>query len=257
MTAPRRRVAQSVSHRTIPTSNRDVLRQNKSIQGGLEQLEASANKRFFNTTVAGQRMGSNGYKRGELVERWIGELSKVIDGEDWRPAIELRTDRLRRAANHIIKGVDFAIQAATGCPTYNTIPSIVYKRTAEGQIEERRTAALRPGNVLDLIKVTQERDRRLVEKEKVRPDFLKEILRYAQELLNEASRLDSILKARDRRYDRIGPITDFIQDVEGFTGKLKDTVIARLLTDAVKATETGGKYTQDSIRKLRERYLPS
>jgi hypothetical protein len=204
-----------------------------------------------------------GYRyNGQVTQALLEDLAAVVSNNDWRPALEGTSAKLKRAAKHICKAVQLILRAANASPTYATIPQIVWESTSEMQVERQRIAALPAGDQLfgkgGAIESLSERQRRtVIDPGKVAPDFLKAMLVYAERCTREADRIEGILKVRNRRYDRLGPQLNLIRDVQGFTGKPHDDAVARLLADAYQIAGGAKQFSPEAVRKLRKRHLSS
>jgi hypothetical protein len=235
--------------RTTRQSIRQSLRRHRGIKYELDRLEKAANK------DSRKALPWFTYKPGEVAELFLNDLAEVVSSNDWRPPLERTADRLRRAAKRICEAVGLLVRAADACPTYATIPSVVWGSTPEAKAEERRIGTL---SFEDKLKAHIERQGRTVTDHRtIAPGFLKAMLVYSVRCRREADRLDGILKARTRHFDRLGPLLNLIQDVQKLTGKPDDHAIARLLTDAREVSGTDKQTSADSIRKIRQRHLAS
>ncbi len=235
--------------RTTHQSLHQSLRGHSGIKQELARLEKAANKQL---RMAAPRFG---YKPGELAEVFLDDLEKVVSPTNWRSPLESSADRLRSAAKRIRQAVRLLVQAADGCPSYDAIPSMVWESSAEADAERQRVASL---SFEDRIKsIIERRGKRIIDIRTLSPDFLTAMLKFAARYQREADRLRDILKARNRHFDRLGPLLSLIRDVQSFTGKADDHVVARLLADAHEVSGTGKQPSPDAIRKIRERYLAS
>ncbi len=245
MSAPKRTTHQSIRH---------ALQEHSGIRWELDRLEKAANTRIRKTLPRFR------YQPGEVAKAFLDDLAEVVCRNDWRSPLEGTARRLRRAAKYISEAVRLVLGAANGSPTYAGIPSIVWESTRDAEAERQRIATLSAEDRLfgsgGAIESLRERKaRRVIDPRKVAPDFLRAMLVYAARCQREAGCLDNILKARDRRYDRLGPILNLIHDVQGFTGKPHDAAVARLLTDAFEIAGSSKQFSPDAIRKIRQHHL--
>lgn len=228
-----------------------ALHKHAGIKSELDRLEKAANGQIRKTLPRFR------YKPGEVADVFLEDLAAVTSRDDWRSPLERSADQLRRAATHMRKAVHSTVRAANDCPTYAAIPPIVWESTPEGKAERQRIAASPAEHKLfAAVKSLRSREvRAAIDLRKIAPDFLKAMLLYAAWCAREAERLSSILEARDRRYDRLGPILKLSEDVRSFTGRSHDTIVSRLLADAFEVVGVNRQYSPDAIRKMRERHL--
>src|SRR5215469_1046415 len=194
----------SATKRKAEQDLRRALRRHTGIKGELDRLEKAANEQIRKSLP---RLRC---QPGELAEAFLDDLAEVVNHNDWRPSVERSADQLRAAAKHIRKAVRLAVKAAQGCPTYAAIPSIVWESTLDARAERRRIGALPAGDKLfgkggAIESFMKSQQQRVINAEKTAPGFLRAMLVYATQCDREAARLDSILKTRDSRYDRLGP----------------------------------------------------
>jgi hypothetical protein len=245
MSAPKRTTRQSIYQ---------ALRGHSGIKWELDWLEKAANAQIRRTLPRFR------HQPGEVAEALLENLAEVVSRNDWRRPLQRSADSLRRAAKRIREAVSLVVGVANGCPTYATIPSIVWESTPEAEAERQRIAALPAKDMLfgsgGAIESLRERERRrVVDPGKIAPDFLTAMLVYAARCACEADRLDSILKAQNRHFDRLGPVLKLIQDVQAFTGKPHDDRVARLLADTFQIAGSAKQSSPDAIRKIRQRHL--
>lgn len=251
MPALKRTIAQAESRNTISRRAREELK--KAINWELARFKERAKKQI------GKALSHDGTSE-EKVDTLLADLEAVVSSKDWRPLVERSADGLRQVAKHIREAVKLALRVAEHCPSYSTIPSIVWESTGEAKAEQERIAALPDGEKLfgqgGAIESFVARQRRtVVHFGHSATDFLKTSLAYAEAFEREAARLVTILKARDKRYDRLGPILTLIRDMNAFTGEPRDDVVARLLMDAYRARGIEKQFSKNSICKRRKRYL--
>ncbi len=247
MSAPKR-----TTHRSIL----QALGRHRDIKGELDRLEKAANKQIRKT------LPQYRYDSKQLAEAFLGDLVEVVSNNDWRSPLERSADRLRGAGKHIREAVRLAVRAANGYPSYATIPSVVWESTPDARTERQRIATLPAEDKLfgreGAIESLRERhSRTLVDPKKTSPGFLNAMLVYAARCDREATRIKDILKARNRRSDRLGPVLNLIRDVQGFTAKPNDAAVARLLADAFEVAGSLKQFSPDAIRKIRKRHLAS
>jgi len=235
--------------RTTHKSIRQSLRGHNEIKHQLALLEKAANKQL---RTAGPRLS---YEPGELAEVFLDDLEKVVSPNDWRSPLERSVDRLSRASNRIRQAVSLLVQATNGCPKYAAVPLAVLRSTPETKGERLRTPTL---SFEDLLKSEIERQRRsVIDLKTLAPEFLMAMMKYAARCQCEAERLKGILKARNRHFDRLGPLLQLMRDVESFTGKYDDRAVVLLLDCAYGASGSAKEFSIDAIRKIRRRHLTS
>src|SRR5215471_16070579 len=109
---------------SAPKRTLEALRKHEGIQLELDRLEKAANGQIRRTLPQFRY-------NGEVTKALLDDLAAVLGNNDWRPAIERTSGRLKRAAKHIRDAVRLMLGAASGSPTYATIPSIVWDSTDE------------------------------------------------------------------------------------------------------------------------------
>ena len=245
----------SASTRKQHQNTLTALGADREITRELDQLEKAANEHMRETLP-------RFLYKGEVIKTLLDDLVAVTARNDWRPPLERAADNMRRASNHLRKAVRLMVSAANNSPTYSTIPPIIWGSTAEAQTERQEIAALPAGDRLfgkggAIESLIERKQRKVIDLSKVAPHFLSAMLVYATQCDSEAERIERILKARDRRYDRLGPMLKFISDVNQVTGKPHDAAVPRLLTDVHETAKSNRQFSPEVIRKLRKRHLAS
>src|SRR5215469_15986028 len=165
MGAPKRRTRESI---------RQAFRRHAGIKFELDRLERAANEQIRKSPF-GLR-----YEPGEITEGFLDQLADVVNHNDWRPSVERTADQLRRAAMHMRKAVGLTVRALKGCPTYATIPSIIWESTPEAQAERRVIAASAKFNLFDALQTLREREgRAMIDPRNMELNFLTAMLVYA------------------------------------------------------------------------------
>jgi len=246
----------NASKRTTQQNIHKALRGHTEVRWELDRLEKAANEQVRKTLPQFR------YPPGEVTDTFLGDLADVVSRGDWRPAFERTADRFKQAAKHIRKALGLVEQTSKGCPTYDAIPITIWESTADAGAVRRRIAALPRGERLfgvscALQALIERIGRRVIDPRKTALDFRKAMMGYAAQCDREAERLKSILKVRDRRFDRLGPILELIRHVESLTGRPHDGAVARLLAYAYEIAGRTEQSSPDAIRKLRKRYPAS
>lgn len=231
--------------RTIQQSIHERLRRHPGIKWEIDRLVKAANRHIQKTLPK--------FRYEELAQTFLEDLAEVVSHKDWRPAFERTAKQLRDAAKHMRKAAHLALKAAKSCPKYAGIPSFVRESTSEVE-------ALIPLPFVERLEfLIARQELPVIDPADIAPkSLLKAMAIYGDlRLEREAARLERILKARSRRFDRLGPEMIFIRDVQSFTGKPRDAAVARLLTDAFEVAGREKNFSPEAIRKFRERHLTS
>ena len=217
--------------RTIREGIRQTLVANRDINSELAQLENAASKHARRTSPGFTRNSAG------LNERILGDLTDIVGFNDWRRPLERTANDLKRAANRIYEAVKLLVKAANNCPKYATIPIIVSGSLPDAKVAQKLIwPVAREEYIGRLNTYMMQQSRRVIAPETFAPEFLKLLVKYASHCKSEASRIEAILKAKSRHFDRLGPMLNLLRDVEQFTGAPKDDIVAHLLTYAYEVS---------------------
>lgn len=240
----------SAPRRTIRNGIRQKLGANRDILVELARLEDASNKHIRRS------LPGFTYTRNEINDRFLEDLTHIVSDNDWRREFEGVAENLKRASDRICDAVESLLTVAEKCPRYATIPIIVRQALPGADAERETVGPMSSEEFTERLKAYMIREsRKVVGRERLAPGFLRQMLTYASHCKNEAGRIQGILKARDKRYDRLGPMLDLIRDMDGFTGTPNDQIVAVLLFHAYEVSGRMNPPSTEAIRKIRERYL--